>query len=472
INQKKAAAVYSLAPKDYSVLLSKNGGEWLEDTDVTVCDNDEISLKVEIPIDPLLWLDATQISVGQGLADGDRVTAWYDQSGNNFDVSADQEALYPVYDSQGFNGMPAVMFGLENNADGLRLFRTEDDDFMEEDWTMVLVGEQRGIADWADVIGNKTESKYDDGWFMRFSNQGKSEISAGGEYYGGNHYTFPFQFIAMMRKRGPVVSLYLNGRLERSLTVKEGEKITTESEIFLGLADKGNASTNRFHHGPISEVMFFNTALSDQHRAIVEGYLAHKWKLSEQLPVSHTYMTSSPLNVEMLLPTNQSVVFTNQNPSHTYLVTSETQGALSFYDQGKSCSTPDHEINAGYDINPELEAINVKYTLDGIPNSGSESVVVSQGQGLLLEPENVFGEYQWFTPAGTPLGLNTNPTIEQTANDEYIGTWKLRMGFGDCYSGFAREVPFEVVYTSEGPYEVSVALEGFGTSNLEGIISV
>ena len=472
VNQKSAEAEYMLPPKDYSVLLSKNGGEWLEDSDVAVCDNDEISIKVEIPVEPLLWLDANQISEDQGLAEGGQVTSWDDRSGNNYNVSADQEALYPVYDSQGLNGLPAVMFGMDNNADGLRLFSTTDDDFMEEDWTMVMVGEERGIADWADVIGNKTESKYDDGWFMRFSNQGKSEISAGGEYYGGSHYALPFQFIAVMRKRGDVVSLHLNGRFERSLTVKEGERITTENEIFLGLADKGNANSNRFHHGPISEVMFFNTALSAQDQDVLEGYLAHKWKMDENLPLSHTYMASSPLNIEMHLPGNHTVAFNDQNPTHAYQVTSETQGVLRFYDQGKSCSTPDFEINAGYAIDPELEAISVKYTLDGRPVSGDDVVVVSEGQRLTLEPENTFGEYQWIPPAGTPLEINTNPTIEEVANDQNIGIWKLRMGFGDCYSSAVREVAFEVLYTNEGAYEVSVVIDGSGTSSLDGIISV
>lgn len=49
-----------------------------------------------------------------------------------------------------------------------------------------------------------------------------------------------------------------------------------------------------FLDGKIGEIIFFDAALSATNRQRVEGYLAHKWGLSGNLPNDHPYKNSAP----------------------------------------------------------------------------------------------------------------------------------------------------------------------------------
>lgn len=49
-----------------------------------------------------------------------------------------------------------------------------------------------------------------------------------------------------------------------------------------------------FYDGTIYEIMIFNQNLSVDRRLKIEGYLAHKWGLTTQLPTQHPYQTSQP----------------------------------------------------------------------------------------------------------------------------------------------------------------------------------
>lgn len=464
VDKKEATATYIVPQAEFDVMVSKNGGDWTLVSDMNVCDNDVISLKVDMPFEPLLWLDAYQLN--EQLADGEQVAQWGDRSGNGYEVVANTEALKPYFDKNGFNGLPAVMFGMNDNADGLRLFTTEQDDFMEEDWTMALVGQQQGINNWADVIGNKTESKYDDGWFMRFSENGRTEISAGGGYYGGNSYELPFDFVAVMTKKGREVSFYLNGQFERSLTMEDGEKITTAYEIFLGLSDKGNANSGRYHKGPITEVMFYDYAMEPSERNLLEGYLSHRWEIGNQLPNAHPYMAASPLAVSAQLPNTQEVTLSS-TASYEYVVSSELQGQLTF--SSMACSLVESSTKIAYTYDPALTTAQIGYVLDTDTVATGNQVVVRSSQSLALFPAHDYGDYQWEQPNGQLLPINEIPELVNLSNQpSMIGSWKLHLGLGSCYANLDQELAFEVIFSDQAAHEIQVSVSGNGQSSLEG----
>lgn len=470
VTKKEAVATYLVPQAEFDVMVSKNGGAWTLATDMTVCDNDQISLKVDMPFEPILWLDAFALEAAGELADGAKVGQWDDRSGNDYEVVANSEALMPYFDKDGFNGLPAVMFGMEDNADGLRLFTTEEDDFMEDDWTMAMVGQQQGINNWADVIGNKTESKYDDGWFMRFSENGRTEISAGGAYYGGNTYELPFDFVAVMTKKGREVSFYLNGKFERSLTMEPGEKITTAYEIFLGLSDKGNANSSRFHKGPISEVMFYDYAMEQSERNVLEGYLSHRWEIGNQLPNAHPYMAASPLAVSAQLPNAEKVTLSS-TATYDYVVSSSLQGQLTF--SPLACSQVEATTKIAYAYDPSLTNAQIGYVLDEDAISVDNQVVVRADQSLALQPMEDYGDYQWEQPNGDLMPINEDPKIAATSNQpDIIGTWKLHLGLGACYADLDQEINFEVIFTELPAHDVVVAVSGDGHSSQTGTLLV
>ena len=52
--------------------------------------------------------------------------------------------------------------------------------------------------------------------------------------------------------------------------------------------------SSRVWKGDLAELLIYNTSLSDTEIILTEGYLAHKWGLSNNLPSNHTYKNVAP----------------------------------------------------------------------------------------------------------------------------------------------------------------------------------
>ncbi|MFY0626746.1 MAG: T9SS type A sorting domain-containing protein [Reichenbachiella sp.] len=468
-----ASASYTVIDTGFKTWTNKNNEGWSTSETVEVCNDDEVAVKIDITSEPLLWLDAYEIGAGAQPQNGDLISSWLDRSGNNYDVSTTNSALYPSFNPTGMNGKPAVMFGMNNNADGLRLFNTSDDDFMEDDWSVILVGEVLdGATNWVDVIGNKTESSSDDGWFIRYSKEGYSQVSAGGAYHQDNNSSLPLEFISILQKKGRDITFILNGEVIEEFTMQEGEKITTNFEMFLGLADKGNAGTSRYHHGPISELMFFDYAINEQETEYLEGYLGHKWGLMEELPQFHAYKQVSPLDVTVSLPDGTEAQLNGANREYSYQINKENEGPVEFVQNAFSCPDPQHTSTFEYAEDMDAVAIQIEYSLDGSAYLASETVLARSGQSLDFRPDVIVGTRQWEKPDGSLLDLDVDPSIASIANDENIGVWTAHIDYGGCYIGNGRDIDFEVTYDPGVYYDITVNVSANGTSDVIGDISV
>ena len=51
---------------------------------------------------------------------------------------------------------------------------------------------------------------------------------------------------------------------------------------------------DRYYQGVVYEILIYNTDLTQEKREKVEGYLAHKWGLSMNLPNGHLYKSTEP----------------------------------------------------------------------------------------------------------------------------------------------------------------------------------
>jgi hypothetical protein len=56
----------------------------------------------------------------------------------------------------------------------------------------------------------------------------------------------------------------------------------------------GNDNSGNKIDGAVGEVVVGNGALSDGDREKIEGYLAHKWGLTANLPAAHPYKSLAP----------------------------------------------------------------------------------------------------------------------------------------------------------------------------------
>jgi uncharacterized repeat protein (TIGR02543 family) len=86
----------------------------------------------------------------------------------------------------------------------------------------------------------------------------------------------------------------------------------------------GSVESANYWDGPIAEVIVFPNALSTSERQKLEGYLAHKWGLTSNLPVGHPYKTFAPTTI-----TSASIVISqNADPIYAtaYSVTYDGNG--------------------------------------------------------------------------------------------------------------------------------------------------
>ena len=87
----------------------------------------------------------------------------------------------------------------------------------------------------------------------------------------------------------PSASGALNGVLSGSHTVTSGNTTTNATTVSLGGIQSGVA-----YDVDIAESIYVNSAITTAEREKLEGYFAHKWGLTGNLPVSHPYKNAAP----------------------------------------------------------------------------------------------------------------------------------------------------------------------------------
>lgn len=213
---------------------------------------------------PTVWFDASDaatVTIAAG-----KVTAWADKSGNSRHATQATSAYQPTYNLTGISGLPAVDFGVASDAHltgPAGTFQT-----LAGVWAPGNNGS--GFAYFMDVPANTD-----------YAHRAMND-----EYFVGtnsNDFT----------NNG---SLWLNGA---AFTGQTGGGV---DHLFVGEAQSPKTDTfsisttfmNRGASGPIGEVVGVAGTLSAADRAILEGYLAHKWKLGALLPAGHAYKTNLP----------------------------------------------------------------------------------------------------------------------------------------------------------------------------------
>jgi hypothetical protein len=87
---------------------------------------------------------------------------------------------------------------------------------------------------------------------------------------------------------------FTNGTAQASYNTVYTVANQTTAGFNLGVTGGGTAPTIAFLDGEIAEVIILDTAIADDHRYKIEGYLAHKWGLTASLPSGHPYADNPP----------------------------------------------------------------------------------------------------------------------------------------------------------------------------------
>jgi hypothetical protein len=229
-----------------------------------------------------LWLDAADSST-VSFSSGSNVSQWRDKSGNGYSPSNVSTTV--TYNATGLNGLPTI-----TNTNAAASSLTYSGTFINRtNCTLFLVlqrtgsGTQRG------------------GYFCMTPTSGTYDYAGPGGMAWGDGDGGPYQFVAagagvdqgtggnpafgpsvvVLSLSNTAATMYING--VSALTATLG--LNTENAAGFVIANRSfvGVPTGGFP-GNISEVLVYNTTLTDTQRQTIEGYLAWKWGLNSQLP--------------------------------------------------------------------------------------------------------------------------------------------------------------------------------------------
>ncbi|MBC8349597.1 MAG: putative Ig domain-containing protein, partial [Verrucomicrobia bacterium] len=238
----------------------------------------------------ILWLDASDVD-GDGNASnepfGGSLNFWRDKSGQGHHAG---NGNGPEIAPGRWNGKTIAKF---NGIDQyLRVANSEPFNFGEKA-TLFLVTKGDTIANWRPIISKRGEDGV--GWQFRKPNNDYATFTIRGTTgpdgpYGGTKINDETHVWAA-RRDGFKRTQWADGNQEYS-NDDRGPVPATDDDVVIGARDQDGIGS--YAGVEIGEILFFRSDLSDDEVAMVEGYLSHKWGLSEQLSGTHPHKENPP----------------------------------------------------------------------------------------------------------------------------------------------------------------------------------
>jgi len=260
-----------------------------------------------------LWLDAADASTITEI--GGAVSQWDDKSGNGRHASQSTPASRPTYTTAGQNGQNVLTF--DGSDDGLTLaanlsLGTQHSIFVAaknsatitasssaqlllsgDDYTYPSTTTSKLVFGVGNTTGNLTNERIYS-LVLAYDAAGTNVFG-----YGKTNSDIPGGFIVSSSfiSTGNVFSGRLNGATDFATTSTAGGYSTTNTRFPTNLRSIGYryVNNNNFWSGQIWEVIVAPSYLPIATVDKIEGYLAHKWGLTANLPADHPYKTAVPL---------------------------------------------------------------------------------------------------------------------------------------------------------------------------------
>lgn len=262
------------------------------------------------PADPTLakglWLDAADVDTFS--LDGSFISQWRDKSGNNRHATP-AIALHPTRDPAGINGRPSVSFGADGGALTTPIMPTGDGATGVTVFAVMMKsGEPVGFsipfckgavnAQWSLV--NPSAANGGQLIWRQMTTGLNDRISDGALPLNAARLWGGTVSQSVMRQwwdglgSGSFESLMFSGSLG------------ADSALTIGGAPDSGYLGNRWQ-GQFGELLILFSVPSTEGRQQIEGYLAHKWGMSGQLPASHPYLSGPPTAPDLVTISGQAV---------------------------------------------------------------------------------------------------------------------------------------------------------------------
>jgi len=229
------------------------------------------------------WYDADAIT---GVSNGSDIGTWTDSSGNGYTASSYGGAIYTT-NSQ--NGLPAIVFDGTGNA-RIYLNNTNIVSGASDMWMYMVGDTDPSLTPQPVTISDTSTSGTLVAFHFRSNNtlwfryNGSALASTGAVGYATSGWK-----VTGLRTESSTLYGYQDGTslpLSNS-SISNPLPTQTAAALMFGARLGGVSDT-------IAEVLIGVGVLSDSDREKVDGYLAHKWGLTANLPAAHPYKSLAP----------------------------------------------------------------------------------------------------------------------------------------------------------------------------------
>ena len=254
-------------------------------------------------ISTALWLDAADASTIT--ESGGAVSQWDDKSGNNHHVVQATVSARPTYSATAFNGQPTIFFDATGDllACATTTVSSQGDLFYAAVFEMLSDNNT-----WRPIVGTNTSENSGNGGTLilqRMSSRSQIGVHDAGRVDTGSTYAVEVTNLFIPRiatvgrsggtlGNGGTITVTATGPSQPSYLTQAVQTWSTNeltSRIQIGGRQQNGVS---YSNSRISEVVVMNRDATTIERQKIEGYLAHKWGLTADLPSNHPYKTVEP----------------------------------------------------------------------------------------------------------------------------------------------------------------------------------
>lgn len=220
-----------------------------------------------------LWLDgADPLATGAAQTSGTVISTWYDKSGNFRNSTA--------------NGSPAMNASNQITLNGSTQYYSVNYAGTHSTETAFVIVKFSNTSGEQDIISGNASSTRQFVVYQNLLNMysySSALVTSTTVPASGTQL-----MLAYTLNSSTNLSIYNNASL---LTSVSGFAPSAETGINIGVNGLANGG---YLNGTISEVLIYNSVLSNTDRQKVEGYLAWKWSIQASLPINHPYYSASP----------------------------------------------------------------------------------------------------------------------------------------------------------------------------------
>ena len=243
-------------------------------------------------VGPSLWLDAADASTITEV--GGAVSQWNDKSGNSRHAVQATANNQPVYTASSLiNSKPAIDF--TTNRLTTLTTPTIPNNTIASSLPIFVLGvfyNRYSVSSFQSPIGARPGGG---SWWTFLRPVGGTDMEigfhGGSQLWSGNYSTNQSALISWSVNPSSRLNTHLNGVLIQNPLAGP---FSTQQNSPLSIGAGSSLTTSENYEGLIGEIIFLTSEISVSNRQKLEGYLAHKWGLTGNLPSDHPYKTVGP----------------------------------------------------------------------------------------------------------------------------------------------------------------------------------